>query len=46
MASGANGAAEVTVGKIIRERDPHVLVGAIVGIAAALAFIGWVLSKL
>ena len=34
------------MGKTIRELDTHVLVGAIVGIAAALAFIGWVLSKL
>lgn len=34
------------MGKMIRELDPHVLVGAIVGIAAALAFIAWVLSKL
>jgi hypothetical protein len=32
--------------RIIRDLDPHVLIGAAIGVAAALAFIGWVLSKL
>lgn len=34
------------MGKIVRDFDRHVLVGAIVGMAAALAFIGWVLSRI
>jgi hypothetical protein len=34
------------MGKLVRELDSQVLVGAIVGIAAALVFIGWVLAKL
>lgn len=34
------------MGKTVREFDPQVVVGVIVGIAAALAFIGWALSKI
>jgi hypothetical protein len=34
------------MGKTIRDIDRQVLAGALVGAAAALAFIGWVLSKL
>jgi hypothetical protein len=33
------------MGKTAREFDPQVVVGVIVGVAAALAFIGWALSK-
>lgn len=33
------------MGRLMREFDPQVAIGVIVGIAAALAFIGWVLSK-
>jgi hypothetical protein len=33
------------MGKILREFDRQVLAGTLVGIAAALAFIGWVLSR-
>lgn len=34
------------MGKLAREFDPQVVVGVIVGIAAALAFIAWALSKI
>ena len=34
------------MGKTLREFDPQVVIGVIVGIAAALAFIAWVLSKI
>ena len=34
------------MGKLVRDFDPQVVVGVIVGVAAALAFIAWVLSKI
>jgi hypothetical protein len=34
------------MGKTVRDLDPQVVVGVIVGVAAALAFIGWALSKI
>ena len=44
----AAGAAQrrATMGKTVRDLDPQVVVGVIVGVAAALAFIGWALSKI
>jgi hypothetical protein len=34
------------MGKLSPEFDPQVVVGVIVGVTAAIAFIGWVLTKI
>lgn len=34
------------MGKLGRDLDPQVLAGTLVGIAAALALIGWVLARI